>query len=168
MPFLQDTPLTVQPIDAQRWRLVHPLVYAGERDVFTVPAGEVTDLASVPRALTALIPRYGAYTRAAVLHDYLCARVRMGVPVVSRCDADGLFRRVLRESDVVLPLRWAMWAAVRAGSRMSDATVRDWAAFVAVAVLAVPFYAVPALVVQVWLILQVLVGAAARAAGSRA
>ena len=31
-----------------------------------------TDLASVPRFLTWLIPRYGQYTRAAIIHDYLC------------------------------------------------------------------------------------------------
>ncbi len=31
-----------------------------------------TDLASVPRSLTWLFPRYGSYTKAAVLHDYLC------------------------------------------------------------------------------------------------
>jgi hypothetical protein len=34
-----------------------------------------TDLASVPRLLTWLVPRYGTYTKAAVLHDYLCQNV---------------------------------------------------------------------------------------------
>jgi len=35
-----------------------------------------TDLASVPRSLTWLFPRYGKYTKAAVLHDFLCQNFR--------------------------------------------------------------------------------------------
>lgn len=37
-----------------------------------VPAGYLTDGASVPRMLWSLIPPWGKYGQAAVLHDYLC------------------------------------------------------------------------------------------------
>ncbi|WP_458688429.1 DUF1353 domain-containing protein [Nocardia tengchongensis] len=56
----------------------------------------------------------GAYTRAAIVHDYLC-----GHAPVDRSDADGIFRRMLRECGVSAPQRWMMWAAVRFGGRMS-------------------------------------------------
>ncbi len=66
---------------------------------------------------------------------------------VNCSDADGIFRRVLRELGVSAPRRWCMWAAVRVGCRMQDATRADWWRVLAVGVLAVPFLAVPLLVV---------------------
>ena len=46
-----------------------------------------------------------------------------------------------------------MWAGVRLASRMSNADVKQWLAFLVVAPLGLAFVAVPALVVQVFLIL---------------
>src|SRR5262245_38142541 len=40
-------------------------------DPFTVPAGFVTDLASIPRIFWSALPRDGEYAYAAILHDYL-------------------------------------------------------------------------------------------------
>jgi hypothetical protein len=61
------------------------------------PAGFRTDLATVPRVVTWLIPRFGVYTLAAILHDWLCTEgIRSGA-VTSR-EADGIFRRVMREA----------------------------------------------------------------------
>jgi hypothetical protein len=40
-------------------------------DVITVPAGTVTDLASTPRILWSVLPPFGEYTKAAIVHDYL-------------------------------------------------------------------------------------------------
>ena len=96
-----------------------------------------------------LIPRYGVYTKAAILHDYLCER-----HPVSRRDADGIFRRALRELGVSVLRRWMMWAAVRAGGHWSGAGVGQGALWLLVAVPAAAFLAVPALVVTVlWLAL---------------
>ena len=45
----------------------------GKDTVLTVPAGTVTDLASIPRPLQGwLIEVVGAHMAAAVVHDYLC------------------------------------------------------------------------------------------------
>ncbi|MGY1804549.1 DUF1353 domain-containing protein [Blastococcus sp. SYSU D00922] len=68
MPFLPGS-LTGRRLDADRWALVDALVYQGRRDRFVVPAGFRTDFASVPRPVTWLVPRFGAYTLAAILHD---------------------------------------------------------------------------------------------------
>lgn len=60
MPF--TGPVVVQEVDrgdGSRWQLVEPLTYQGRDDPFVVPAGFETDFASVPRAFTWLIPRYG-------------------------------------------------------------------------------------------------------------
>ena len=67
-------------VDADRWSLVNDLVYRGRWERFLVPAGFRTDFASVPRPVTWLVPRFGAYTLAAILPDWLVTeRLRTGV-----------------------------------------------------------------------------------------
>ncbi|MGW4352500.1 DUF1353 domain-containing protein [Nocardia sp. NPDC004582] len=148
MPFLGEQAVVVEEIDAVRWRLQAPLTYRAATDTFHVPVGFVTDFASVPRPLIWLIPRYGAYTRAAILHDYLCERAPVG-----RSDADGIFRRMLRECGVSAPQRWMMWAAVRFGGRMAGAGAREWLLFLLIAIPAVAFLTVPFLVDSLFLLL---------------
>src|SRR5690242_3006060 len=68
------------PDDPYEWRVVdHPVVWRGifgDHPVrVVVPVDFLTDLASVPRWLTWLVPRYGEYTRAAVIHDCLCQNI---------------------------------------------------------------------------------------------
>jgi hypothetical protein len=124
VPFIPGS-LTVRRVDADRWSLVDELVYQGNRDRFVVPAGFRTDLASVPRMVTWLIPRFGVYTLAAILHDWLCTEgIRSGV-VTSR-EADGIFRRVMRESGVPVLRRWLMWAGVRWGALTDDLRRPGW------------------------------------------
>lgn len=112
MPFQQTRPLALARRDDETWVLLEPLVYQGKRESFTVPAGFVTDFASVPRVATWLVPRFGRYTLAAVLHDWLL-EVAIGQGLVSSRDADGLFRRVMRELGVPPVRRWLMWTGVR-------------------------------------------------------
>jgi hypothetical protein len=138
----------VEELDAKFWRVAEPFVYRGATEEFVVPAGFRTDFASVPRALVWLIPRYGSYTRAAILHDYL-----LGSDTVSVADADGIFRRSLHELGVSLPRRWMMWAAVRAAHGLRGAGPADVARFIVVAVPSVLFLAVPVTVVTVFLLL---------------
>lgn len=131
-----------------------PLRYAGRdrSQVWTVRAGFRTDLGSVPRAATWLQPTYGDVTPAFVLHDWLCAIARgdeTDAQPISRRDADGLFRRVLRELGVAWARRWLLWGAVRAGSRCSGMTPAEAWRFALVAVAAVPLL-LPAGPVFVW------------------
>ena len=74
----------------------------------------MTDFASVPGLFTWLVPRYGRFTKAAILHDFLCDEAKEGRFI--RSQADGIFRRVMRELGVGFIRRWVMWAAVRLGS----------------------------------------------------
>lgn len=98
----------------EHWRLLHPLTYRGRRETFTVPEGYVTNFASVPSSLWWFIPRYGRYTKATVLHDFLCDKA--GDDIRQRRDADGIFRRTMRELGVPLLRRRIMWAGVRWGA----------------------------------------------------
>jgi hypothetical protein len=111
VPF-DSPPLTVRRASDQLWEVVEPLVYRGRRDTFVVPAGFRTDFASVPRVVVWLIPSFGRYTPAAVLHDWLVT-TGLDTGAVSSRDADGLFRRVLRELEVPPVRRWLMWCGVR-------------------------------------------------------
>jgi hypothetical protein len=156
MPF--TGPVVVQEVDrgdGSRWQLVEPLTYQGRDELFVVAAEFETDFASVPRAFTWLIPRYGRYTKAAILHDFLSQRAAAGE--LAWVDADGIFRRVMRELGVPLLRRWLMWAAVRLRSVVEFAPSSLWTqgpgplvALVVITVLGIAFLAVPAVVVTVW------------------
>jgi hypothetical protein len=115
--------------DPYRWTMREPLAWSGEfrhePHTFTVPASAAapftTDLASVPRSLTWLFPRYGKYTKAAVVHDFLCqsfgAEPADGtdaslLPLTDRSDADELFRALMGQLGVPKLRRFLMWAAV--------------------------------------------------------
>ncbi|WP_336086915.1 DUF1353 domain-containing protein [Nocardia sp. SSK8] len=151
MGFIGGGPV-VEELDAKFWRLTEPLTYQGAVETFTVPAGFRTDFASVPRALVWLIPRYGAYTRAAILHDYLCRGDEVG-----RADADGIFRRCLREFGISVPRRWMMWAAVRLGSHLRGASAVDVLRWLLIALPSLVFLALPVTVVTTFLLLFWLV-----------
>lgn len=139
MPLLSDR-VTVTNISATHWSLTEPLAYRGRHQTFTVPAGFATDFATVPRVVVWLIARFGVYTLAAILHDWLC-EVAVPSGLVSANDADGLFRRVLREQGVSGPRRWLMWAGVRWGSLLGGRHRGWWRtapAVLGVSVLAAP------------------------------
>src|SRR5687768_5434661 len=100
-----------QAIGDKDFELVEPVTYAGNTQAFTERVGFPTDLASAPPGFVWLLPCYGRYTRAAILHDYLWRNTAS--LQVSRSDADGIFRRAMRELGVPFLRRWMMWAAVR-------------------------------------------------------
>jgi hypothetical protein len=143
--------LTVRRVDATRWELVDALVYRGDRDRFVVPAGFRTDFATVPRLVLWLVPRFGAYTLAAILHDWLVTEGLRTGAVTSR-EADGIFRRVMRESGVPVLRRWLMWTGVRWGALASERRRSGWAVS-APGVLAISLLAAPLVLPPAFLIL---------------
>jgi len=104
-----------------KWTLLSPLLYVGNTDSFTVPAGFRTDFASVPAIFRSLVSKIGAHTKAAVLHDWLYherpfVQAAFGVVLpISRKDADGIFLRAMRESGVGWWRRTMAYQAVRNG-----------------------------------------------------
>ena len=83
-----------------------------------VPKGFLTDGASVPRALWALIPPWGRYGQAAIMHDYLCEYLSIiykGRPVpISRELADLFFLEAMIVLEVELSTRKMIYSAVAA------------------------------------------------------
>ncbi|MCZ2815104.1 DUF1353 domain-containing protein [Modestobacter sp. VKM Ac-2984] len=151
MPF-DSLALTVRRATDTSWEVLAPLVYRGDRDTFVVPSGFRTDFASVPRVVVWLFPRSGRYTPAAVLHDWL---TDVGVPtgVLSARDADGVFRRVMRELGVPPLRRWLMWCGVRWGALANPVRRAGWwldaPRVLALSVVAAPFVVPPAAVIAV-------------------
>jgi hypothetical protein len=80
--------------------------------VVTVPAGFVTDFASIPRLFWTLIPKLGPYNMAAVIHDYLYRTQPDGW---TRRMADEVFYDLMREDGVRASRAWTMHRAVRLG-----------------------------------------------------
>lgn len=64
------------------------------RGTLTVPAGYITDFASIPRPCRWLIPNAGKSAKAAVLHDYLLSRSS------NPRWATGVFNRTLKSEGV--------------------------------------------------------------------
>jgi Protein of unknown function (DUF1353) len=114
----------VRELDDKFWRVLSEFAYQAKRERYVVPAGERTDFASVPRPFIWFIPTYGAYTKAAILHDYLCRLAREGS--FNRRDADGIFRQAMRSLGVPFIRRWVMWAAVRWGAFVTPEGRAGW------------------------------------------
>lgn len=95
MPGFAPRSLTVRetgPSTPFIWRVNGGLTYTDtQASPHAVEAGFPTDLASVPLIMTWLLPRYGLYTKAAVVHDKLC---RPDSPI-DRFDADEVFNEMM-------------------------------------------------------------------------
>ena len=103
------TPLIVEPLeDGRHWKLVEKFEFNNKKYTISVPAGFITDFASVPRIFWWLIPPTGRYGKAAVVHDF-CYRKAC----FSRKECDWIFLEGMRALGVPKWKRLIMWAAVR-------------------------------------------------------
>ncbi len=125
MAFGQDSKVVVEQVDDTNWVTREELRYEGKEQSFTVPNGSATDFASVPRLFVWLLPRYGRYTKAAILHDHLW-RDLATTGAISWVDADATFRRAMRELGVPFLRRWLMWAAVRWAALLKPGGTKGW------------------------------------------
>jgi len=127
MPFLPESEIRVKELDDDpaNWELLKEIVYQGNTQSFTAKVGDQTDFASVPRFFVWFLPRYGRYTKAAVIHDHLW-RVEVPKRNVTLPEADAIFRRAMRELDVSFLQRWLLWAAVRLGALMKPGGRKRW------------------------------------------
>ncbi|MCA1806455.1 MAG: DUF1353 domain-containing protein [Actinobacteria bacterium] len=80
----------------------------------TVPMGFVSDYASIPRLARPLIPSWGRWAEAAVVHDYCYERL---CHVMTRSEADKIFLIAMTELKVKWWRRVLMYLAVRIGGR---------------------------------------------------
>jgi hypothetical protein len=104
------THLLLEPLpDGRNWRVESPFACATSCNWhFTVPTGFKTDLASVPRLFWNILPPFGKYTEAAVLHDWLYR-----THLLTRAQADGLLLEAMVLCRVPRWQRALIYGAVR-------------------------------------------------------
>ena len=110
-------PVLMPFADMDNWIVYKPIYWTPPADApqnlprsITVPAGFVSDLATIPQYFWWALPPTGRYGHAAILHDWLYWEQEC-----PRAVADRVFEVAMAELNVDLPLRKAMWAAVRVG-----------------------------------------------------
>lgn len=98
------------------WTLIAPLSYRTKTGhLITVPAGFVTDLASIPQFAWSLgFAPDGPWAKAAVIHDYLYSTKGQG-GVYTRAQADSILDEAMADLGVPGWRRAIIWAAVRVG-----------------------------------------------------
>lgn len=82
------TPLQLEYLDGMHYKLIAEFAFESEaaERIIRVPAGFITDFASIPRFFWRLLPPTGQYGKAAVVHDYLYS-----THLVSKAIADKVF-----------------------------------------------------------------------------
>jgi len=93
---------------------------AGLPSVVT-PAGFVSDGPTIPRIFWIIIPVWGRWGAAGVLHDYLCCRLVMLNPhpaAPTRVDADRLFLAAMKALGVGWFPRYILFLGVRIGAML--------------------------------------------------
>lgn len=104
------TSLDVRYLDGKDWVLLAPLVVVAKDRLIRVPAGTVTDFASVPRLPLAFLLFSGIGDRAATVHDYLYQTGQ-----VTREEADAIFKELLQAEGAGTITSNLMYAGVRVG-----------------------------------------------------
>ena len=113
------TPLIVSPMpDGRTWKLQRAFKYhigsKYNKQIISVPAGFLTDFASVPWLFWTFIPSWGRYGKAAVVHDRLYHTKQY-----SRRMSDLIFYEAMLVSGtpkwkakaMYLAVRWCGWLA---------------------------------------------------------
>lgn len=115
------------------WALQRPLTYRTHAgDTITAPAGMVTDLASIPAAVSWLLPPDGPWVQAAVIHDELYITQgsclwhghpgRSRARPYSRAEADAILRDAMADLGLSGWREWAIYTGVRAGGQQGWGT----------------------------------------------
>lgn len=121
-------PLELEYIDGRVWKLTSPFDYhlgsPTGLDFVRIPAGFLTDFASVPRFFWRIFPPTGQYGKAAVVHDWLYQNRVVIVEwpdghkttrLVERSEADGVLYEAMGVLGVDRFTRWGIYAGVRVG-----------------------------------------------------
>ena len=113
-PLVVNQPVLQPFARAGYFVLTRPLViHFGEgQDRLVVPAGFVTDFASIPRRFRGLVSKLGPHLCPAIVHDYLYYE-----KPCSRPEADRVFLYMMEEMSVPWATRRLMYHAVRGFGR---------------------------------------------------
>lgn len=108
------TPLQLVYEDGRNYMLLSAFQYDSSLGTIGVPAGFITDFASIPEFLWNILPPTGKYGKAAVVHDYLYRTPE----AASKEIADAIFLEAMKALGVGWFTRYAMyWGVVFFGER---------------------------------------------------
>ena len=102
--------VSFDPEKYEEWILTAPYVRDTSIGRIEVPAGFITDLASIPQQVWRRFPRWGRWSGAAIVHDY-CYRERPNQ--IDRATADRVFLELMREDQVRYGDYTIIYSAVR-------------------------------------------------------
>ena len=142
--------------------LLEDVMYQDGDNLYTIPVGYVSDGASVPRALSWLYPKYGAYLKAAIVHDYLLTD-KLDEMESNRIDE--IFKEAMADLDIPKIRQWTMWCGVRIGAifnkRRRKGSLKTLPKVALISLILFPYVFTPAVTISfrlglMWLISQVL------------
>lgn len=120
--FTGDLTVTQLSDNYRLWRIERELIYEvgflGSGQQIKVPSGFVSDGATT-KVLRPFLPAWGSYSRAVVVHDFLCVLWNDNTPHVLtpyRKNCDLIFYEAMVVLDVGLITRYTMYIGVRIGS----------------------------------------------------
>lgn len=101
--------LKAEFVDGHHWLVISPFKYVRPNGtVITVPAGFLTDLASIPRPFWPILPPGDDYGEAAVIHDWLYFAGGL-----ERAEADRIFLEAMIDAGVGWLRRRTIYRMVR-------------------------------------------------------
>ena len=106
------------PGDRRLFRLLSNFVFWVDSVPFVIPAGFVTDFASVPKFAEGIISNNEPQIlRAALAHDWLYQSGGKPTPDImfTRSEADEILREGMRSIGASFAKRWLVWVSVRVG-----------------------------------------------------
>lgn len=108
--------------DGRTWRVDAPLIYVTAAGApVRVPVGFISDLASVPRIFWSVLPPFGRYTAAAVLHDWMYRTHHF-----RRAMCDAIFLESMTSERVATWQRITLYLAVRLCGWIAWRDERRW------------------------------------------
>jgi len=99
--------------DSRIFELTAPFRYFSVIGEITVPAGFLTDGASVPKVFWNIFSPFGSYFPAALIHDFLYSRTSTWH--ISRLEVDEIFLAAMQDVGVGWITRRTIYRAVRLG-----------------------------------------------------
>ena len=123
---------------------------ASQGDSWVIPEGFRTDFASIPAVVSWAVPKLGAYTLAAIVHDLLCTGLNgwyratkhvhgnvaasdwvvaidgIPRPTASAVDTDAIFHRIARDHGTDPVTAKLLWVGVRWGALFNPARRAGW------------------------------------------
>ncbi len=150
MSGFNDTVLLAAHPDGKTFEMWEERTYTGSQgDSWRIPAGFRTDFATIPACVSWAVPKLGAYTLAAIVHDLFCVGLHeyrktlryaealaeeIGAsnvifpepPTANAVDADAIFRKIAKQYGVDRVTATLLWVGVRWGALGNAARREGW------------------------------------------